>query len=80
MKKVTIRQCPVLAGTREYAAGLAAALKREPGVEVDVVEGDMGETTVMVDGRTVARKWLLFKPSLEQVLIAVREAPTAVEV
>jgi hypothetical protein len=55
---------------------LAAALKREPGVEVELVDGDRGELTVLVDGRRVARKWLLFKPSVEKVLAAVREAPT----
>jgi len=58
---------------------LAAALKREPGVEVELVDGNRGELTVLVDGRTVARKWLLFKPSVEKVLAAVREAPAPVE-
>jgi hypothetical protein len=53
-------------------------LEREPGVEVEVVDGDRGELTVLVDGRKVARKWLLFKPSVEKVLAAVRIAPAPV--
>jgi hypothetical protein len=43
-------------------------------VEVELVNGDRGELTVLVDGQPVARKWLLFKPSVEKVLKAVREA------
>jgi hypothetical protein len=53
-------------------------LKREPGVEVELVDGDRGELTILVDGRAVARKWLLFKPSVEKVLAAVREAAAPV--
>jgi hypothetical protein len=56
---------------------LAAALRAEPGVEVEVVNGGRGELTVLVDGREVARKGLLFKPSVEKVLAAVREAAPA---
>jgi hypothetical protein len=54
---------------------VADALRKEPGVEVEVVDGRRGELTVQVNGRTVARKLLfLFKPSVEKVLKAVREA------
>jgi hypothetical protein len=56
---------------------LAAALKQEPGVEVKRVDGQRGELTVLVDGRVVAKKGLLFKPSVEKVLAAVREAGPA---
>jgi hypothetical protein len=52
-------------------------LKREPGVEVELVDGDRGELTVLVDGRVVARKGLIFKPSVKKVLAAVREAAAA---
>ena len=52
-------------------------MRREPGVEVELVDGNRGELTVQVDGRTVARRVLfLFKPSVEKVLQAVREART----
>jgi hypothetical protein len=53
---------------------VADALRKEPGVEVDLVNGKRGELTVQVDGRTVAKKVLFFKPSVEKVLKAVRQA------
>jgi hypothetical protein len=56
---------------------LAAALKQEPGVEVSLVDGSRGELTVLVDGREVAKKGILFKPSVEKVVAAVREANSA---
>ena len=56
---------------------LATALKREPGVEGELVDGDRGELTVLVDGRVVARKGLVFKPSVRKVLAAVRDAAPA---
>jgi hypothetical protein len=49
-------------------------LKQEPGVEVEVADGKHGELTVLVDGQVVARKWLFFKPSVQKVLRAMREA------
>jgi hypothetical protein len=40
-----------------------------------LVNGNRGELTVQMDGRTVARRVLFFfKPSVEKVLKAVREA------
>jgi hypothetical protein len=56
---------------------VADALRKEPGVEVERVDGGRGELTVLVDGRVVAEKGLLFKPSVEEVLRAVREAAPA---
>jgi len=56
---------------------LAAALKREPGIEVELVDGNRGELTVLMDGRVVAKKWLFLKPSVQKVLAAVREAAPA---
>jgi hypothetical protein len=49
-------------------------LRNEPDVEVELVNGNRGELKVLVDGRTVARKWLFFNPSVEKVLTAVRAA------
>jgi hypothetical protein len=54
---------------------VADALRKEPGVDVELVDGDHGELTVLVDGQVVAKKWLLFKPSVEKVLQAVRDSP-----
>ena len=50
-------------------------MRKEPGVEVEVVNGNRGELTVQVDGRTVAKRVLFFfNPPVEKVLKAVREA------
>jgi hypothetical protein len=35
---------------------VADALRKEPGVEVELVDGKRGELTVLVDGHVVARK------------------------
>jgi len=62
-------------GTREHAARVADELRKEPGVEVEVVNGSRGELTVQVDGRTVAHKVLFFlKPSVAKIVKAVRDA------
>ena len=54
---------------------MADALRKEPGVELEVVSGKRGELTVQVDGRTVAKKFLFFfKPSVEKIVKAVRES------
>jgi hypothetical protein len=42
-----------------------------------VVDGNRGELTVLVDGKTVAKKFLFFKPSVDRVLAAVRNARAA---
>jgi hypothetical protein len=53
-------------------------LKAEPNTEVTLVDGGMGELTVSVNDRVVAKKrWYLFLPKEEQVLQAVREAGSA---
>jgi len=49
-------------------------LRQEPGVEVEVADGKLGELTVLVDGQVVARKWLFFKPFVQKVLRAVEAA------
>lgn len=56
---------------------MADALRKEPGVEVELIDGKPGEFTILVDGRVVAQKGLLFKPSVEKVVRAVREATPA---
>jgi hypothetical protein len=53
---------------------VADALRKEPGVEVHLTDGKLGEFTVTVDGELVARKFLFFKPSVEKVVRRVREA------
>jgi hypothetical protein len=56
---------------------LAAAVKQEPGVEVELVNGNRGELTVLVNGQEVAKKRFIFKPSVDKVLAAVRDARPA---
>jgi hypothetical protein len=56
---------------------LAAALKSEPDVKVELVNGDHGELTVLLDGRIVAKKGFFSTPTVEKVLAAVREAEPA---
>ena len=65
--------------------GLASSEQRQPNTffnlhatflvwPVYYTGGDRGELSVLVDDRVVAKKWLLFKPSVEKVLAAVRGA------
>jgi hypothetical protein len=52
---------------------LAATLKQDPDTQVEVVEGERGELTVLVDGREVIRKGDSL-PSVEEVRAAVEGA------
>jgi hypothetical protein len=55
---------------------VADLLKKELGVETEIVAGDRGEFTVWVGDSVVAKKnWLGF-PSDDNVLEAVRQALT----
>jgi hypothetical protein len=48
-------------------------LKKEPGVDVQVVNGDRGEFTVSVNSKVVAQKGESL-PTEEEVLTAVKKA------
>jgi len=53
---------------------VAELIKRELGVQPELVEGDRGEFTVWVGNQVVVKKgWLRF-PSDQKVLTAVRQA------
>ena len=53
---------------------MADLIRRELGVETELVEGDRGEFTVWVGERVVARKgWVRFPPD-QRVLSEVRQA------
>jgi hypothetical protein len=58
---------------------VADVLRKEPELEVELVNGNPGELTVLVDGRVVAGKKDNNFPSVEEVVAAVRKAeqPTA---
>ncbi|HSQ58169.1 MAG TPA: hypothetical protein VLM40_20765 [Gemmata sp.] len=51
---------------------MAEALRKQPDVDVKLVEGANGELTVLMDGREVARKGESL-PSVEDVVNAVRQ-------
>jgi hypothetical protein len=53
---------------------VADTLRGEQGLDVEVVDGNRGELTVAVDGRTVAKKSGNSMPSPEEVRDAVRQA------
>ena len=50
---------------------MAAELKKDPGLDVEVVNGDRGEFTVSIDGNAVARKGETL-PDAEEVAALVR--------
>jgi predicted Rdx family selenoprotein len=53
---------------------VAAELRKEPGLDVQLVDGGKGEFTVQVDGRTVAEKRGDAFPSPDEIKAAVRRA------
>ena len=55
---------------------MADALKREPGVQVQLEDGGKGELTVLIGGQPMAKKDNAM-PSVDEVLAAVRKAQPA---
>jgi hypothetical protein len=53
MKNVTIRRCPTCSAIGGHTDQLAADLRKDPNVRVNVVDGNKGEFAVDVDGRRV---------------------------
>ena len=49
-------------------------LDRELGVKAELIEGNLGEFTVSVREKVVARKGLIFFPPEQKILNAVRKA------
>ena len=49
-------------------------LERELGVKAELIEGHLGEFTVSVGGKAVAKKGLIFFPPEKKTLNAVRKA------
>jgi hypothetical protein len=58
---------------------VADALRKEPGLQVEMVDGNRGEFSVLVGNRVVARNQDHDFPPVEKVVEAVRkaEAPAA---
>jgi predicted Rdx family selenoprotein len=53
---------------------VAAELRKEPGLDVELVDGGKGEFTVLVDGRKVAEKRDETFPGPDEIKAAVRRA------
>ena len=53
---------------------MAAMLVRELGVKAELIEGNLGEFTVRVGDKVVAKKGLIFFPPDKKVLSALRKA------
>ena len=49
-------------------------LERELGLKAGLIEGHLGEFTVSVGDKVVAKKGLIFFPSEKKILNAVRKA------
>jgi hypothetical protein len=49
-------------------------LERELGVKAELIEGNLGEFTVSVGDKVVAKKGLIFFPPEKKILNAVRKA------
>ncbi|HET6574355.1 MAG TPA: hypothetical protein VFG68_12165 [Fimbriiglobus sp.] len=56
---------------------MAARLRQEPGLNVQLVDGNRGEFSVSVNGRQVISKTGDDLPTEDQVLTAVRQAAPA---
>jgi hypothetical protein len=74
MKQVTIRRCPVCTSIRSHTDAVVAELRRDPNLNVQVVDGAKGEFTVDVDGRTVSKLSGEMMPTVEEVASAARGA------
>ena len=56
MKNVTIRRCPTCSSISGHTDQVAAELRKDPDLKVNVVDGSKGEFSVEVDGRPVRAK------------------------
>jgi hypothetical protein len=54
------------------ATRAAAAIKKELGVDAEVIVGDLGEFSVLVNGQKVIGKGMLMLPSEKKIVAAVR--------
>lgn len=73
LHSVTIRYC-LDRNYRPRAARVAGLLRKELGLNAELIRGEPGEFTVWVANRMVARKSAARFPSDRKVLTAVRRA------
>jgi len=53
---------------------VAERIKRELGVEAELIKGGMGELSISVNGKKVAKKGWFTSPSEQEFVDAAREA------
>jgi hypothetical protein len=53
---------------------VAELLRKEPGVQVELIDGNRGEFTVSLDGHVIAQKQGESLPDPEKVVAAVKKA------
>lgn len=77
MARVIIRRCPLCPEKRIVATRVAALLKEEDGIEVEMRWGGLGELSVEIDGRRVVetnRFWFTYtRDVVERVRAALAQ-------
>lgn len=77
MSTVIIRRCPVCQTIGNEAEQVEAGLKNESGSRVEVIDGQRGEFTVLVDGKVVSRMEDEELPDVNDVVESVKRATHA---
>jgi hypothetical protein len=77
MARIIIRRCPLCPEKRVVATRVAAALRAEDGLEVEMRWGGLGELSVWLDGRRVVAANRFWFTSSRDVLGRVRAALAA---
>ena len=70
MKQVTIHRCPECTTLQRRAEELATELRRQPDINVQIVDGAKGEFAVEVEGQKVTPK--AEYPTGNEILTVVR--------
>ncbi len=73
MKHILIRHCYKDKSIEERAARLADTINREIGTKANLMVGHVGEFTIWVDDKPVARKTLLGFPSEKKVIKGLKK-------
>jgi hypothetical protein len=78
MKNVTIRRCPMRDTIKNRTDELVASLQGDPGVKVNVVNGNQGEFFVVVDGQPIHGKTGDWLRDASEMASEIRGATSAV--
>ena len=72
MKHVTIRRCPECPNIKRLTQELQAEMKNDSEYGLHVVDGDIGEFTVELDGKQVLTNPDGMLPSIAEITSAIR--------